>query len=101
MKQLIHTPTENPSRNIHGNQQKIYDINIQRQELNKGMLIENTLKVKLNSQQKTNTSWLVTTIKAILKTPIQKFENYIFSFRRKPEAVVRNSKILAAFKGDF
>ena len=73
MQQLTHTPTENPSTNIHGNQQNIYGINIQRQELNKRMLLENTLNNKLNSQKKTNVSWLVTEIKAILKTPIQKY----------------------------
>ena len=58
---------------MHGNQQNIYGVNIQRQELNKGMHIVNTLKGKMNSQQKTNALWLVITIKAILKTPIQKF----------------------------
>ena len=65
------------------------------------MLIANTLKGDLNSQQTTNASWLVTTIKSILKTPIQKFENPIFSFRGAHEVAVRNSKILAAFKGDL
>ena len=83
MQQLTHTPTENPSTNVHGNQQNIHDINIQRQELYKWMIIANTLKVNLISQKTTNTSWLVTTIKAILKTPIQKFEKPIFSFKRK------------------
>ena len=70
------------------------EINIQQQDLNKGMLIANTRKGKLNSQHKTNASWLVTTIKAILKTPIQKFENPIFSFRRTHEAAFQNNKIL-------
>ena len=65
------------------------------------MLIANTLKGKLNSQQSTNSSWLVTTIKATLKIPIQKSENPIFSFKRTHEAAVRNSKILASFKGDL
>ena len=65
------------------------------------MHIENTLKVNLNSQQTTNTSWLVTTIKVILKTPTQKSENTIFSFRRTHEAAFRNSKILASFKGEL
>ena len=63
--------------------------------------IENTLKGKLNSQQSTNASWLVTTIRTTLNTPIQKSEKPIFSFRRTHEAVVRNIKILAAFKGDL
>ena len=72
MQQLTHTPSKNSSTNVHGNKQNIYDINIQSQELDKGMLIANTLKGKLKSQQTTNVSWIVTTFKAILKTPIQK-----------------------------
>ena len=55
MKQLTHTPTENKGKTTPGNQPNIYDINIQRQELNKRINIANTLKVKLNSQQRTNT----------------------------------------------
>ena len=65
------------------------------------MITANTLKDKLNSQQSTDASWLVTTIKAILKTPIQKFEKPIFSFRRTHETAVRNRKILAEFKVDL
>ena len=65
------------------------------------MLTENTLKVNMNSQQKTNALWLLTTIKAILKTPIQKSKKSIFLFRITYESAVRNSKILAAFKGDL
>ena len=82
MQQLTYTQTENTSTNVHGNQQSIYNINIKHQELEKVMLIENTLKGKLKSQYSTNASWLVTKIKAILKTPIQKFENPILLFRR-------------------
>ena len=62
------------------------------------ILTENTLKGKLNNQQMTNTLWIVTTTKAILKAPIQKYENPIFSFSRTHEEAVRNSKILAAIK---
>ena len=65
------------------------------------MLIANTLKGKLDSQQPTNASWPVTTIKATLKTQIQKFEKPIFLFRRTNEAAVSNSKILADFKDDL
>ena len=39
MQQLKHTPTENPSTKAHENHQSFYDINIQRQELDKGVLI--------------------------------------------------------------
>ena len=74
MQQLTHTPMENKSTKIHENQQDIHDINIQH---NKGMIIENTLKYKLNSQQKTNASWLVTKTTAILKTPNPKSEKPI------------------------
>ena len=70
MNTLTYTPTENPSTNLHGNQQSIYVINTQRKELEKGMLITNTFKGKLSSQQSMNASWLVTTIKATLNTPI-------------------------------
>ena len=64
------------------------------------MLIANTLKGKLNSQQSKNASWLVTTIKATLKIPIQKPEKPIFSFKRTHEEAVMNRKILVTFKGD-
>ena len=50
MQQLTHIPKENISTKIHENKPNIYDINIQRQELNKGTNIENTLKGKLSSQ---------------------------------------------------
>ena len=98
MQQLTHTPTYNTSTNVHRNQQSIYNINIQRQELDKGMIIANTIKVKLKSQQTTNASWIVTMIKSILNTTIHRLEKPIFSFRLKYEAAVWNSKILAAIK---
>ena len=101
MQQITYTPIENPTTNVHVNQQNIYNINIQRQELDKGRLIANTLQCKPNSQHTTYALWLVTTIKGILKTPIQISEKAIFSFSRTHEAVVRNSKILVAFKGDL
>ena len=63
MKTLTYNPTDNPSTNVHGNQQSIYDINIQHIDLDNEMLIANTLKGKLNSQKSTKSSWLVTTIK--------------------------------------
>ena len=63
------------------------------------MPIVNIIKGKLNSQQTTNTSWIVTPIKAILKMPIQISEKPIFLFRRTHEATVRNRKIFAAFRG--
>ena len=54
MQQLTHTPTKNKSTNVHGNQQSIYGINNQRQELDTRMLIENSLKGNFNSQQTTS-----------------------------------------------
>ena len=95
MQHPTHTPTENSSKTIPGNKPDIYEINIQHQELNKGMHIAKTLKGNLESQQKTNTSGIVKGIKAILKTPIQNLEKPIFLFRKTHEAAVRNSKILA------
>ena len=99
MKTLTYNPTYNPSTIIHGKQQSISDINTQRIELDKGILISDILKGKLNSQQSTNASWIVTMIKSTLKISIHKFESTIFSFKRTDEAAVRNIKILAAFKG--
>ena len=40
-------------------------------------------------------------MKAILKTPIQKLDKPIFSFRRTNEAAYMNSKILAAFNDNL
>ena len=98
---LTEKQTGIPRTNVQDHQQSIPDINTQRLELDKVMLIANTLKGKLNSQQYTDASWLVTTIKSRLKIPIQKFGKPIFSFKRTHEAAVRNSKIMVAFKGDL
>ena len=76
----------------------MYDINIQRQKLYKGILIANTLKVNLNVHKTKNALWIVTTIKVIPKTPTQKFENPIFLFRRTYKAAFRSRKKLAAIK---
>ena len=92
MKTLTYKPTDNPSTSVHRNQQSISDIDTQRIEVDKGMLIANTLKGA-------NASWLVTTIKATLKIQVHKFEKPLFSLKRTHEAAVSNSKILAAFKG--
>ena len=73
MQQLTCNPTENTSTKIYGNQQSIYDINNQHQELDKGTLMENTLKCTLNSQQLMNVSLILTRTEATLKTTIQKF----------------------------
>ena len=43
----------------------------------------------------------MTTIKEMPKTPIQKPEKPILSFRRTHEASVRNRKILPAFNGEL
>ena len=92
MKTLTYTPIDNPSTNVHGSQKSIYNINTQSKELNKGMLTAKPLKVKSNSQQPKNASWILTTIKATLKTQIQIFKKPIFLFRRTHEAAVRNRK---------
>ena len=60
------------------------------------MNIADILKGELNRQQKTNTSWLVTTIKEIPKTPIQKLDQPIFLFNITNKAAARNIKILSA-----
>ena len=65
------------------------------------MHIEDILKVKLNKQHNTTTSWLVTTIKEILKTPIQKLDKTIFLFKRTNKTAASNIKILAALNGSL
>ena len=65
------------------------------------MNIADILKGELNRQQKTNTSWLVTTIKEIPKTPIQKLDKPIFLFNITNKAAARNIKILAAFNSNL
>ena len=55
----------------------------------------------MNSQQKTNALWLVTTIKAILNTPIKIFVNPIFLFRKTHEEAFSTITILPAFNGDL
>ena len=37
----------------------------------------------------------------IMKTPIQKLDKLIFSFKRTNKAAAMNSKIFAAFKGNL
>ena len=59
------------------------------------------LKVNLNRQHKTNISWLVITIKEILKTPIKILDKPIFLFKRTNEAAARSSKIFAALNGNL
>ena len=85
----INTTSENPT--------DIYDTDIQSQELEKGIHLANIFKGSINRKQKTKTSWLVITIKQILKIPIQKLDKPIFSFKRTNNAAARNSKLLAAF----
>ena len=64
------------------------------------MYPENILKGNINRQKNTNTSWLVKKIKEMMKTPIQKLDKPIFSFKRANDAAYRNRKILAAFNGN-
>ena len=79
----------------------IYDSYIHHQELEKLIYLANILKGKLNRKQKTKTSWLVITIKQILKIPIQKLDKPIFSFKRTNEAAARNRKSLVTYNGNL
>ena len=90
MKTLTYNPADDASTNIHGNQQIISDINNQHIELDKGMIIANTLKGKLNSLQSTNASWIVTTIKAKLK---YQFRNSKRPFSHSRELIRQQSGI--------
>ena len=65
------------------------------------MYPENILKGNINRQKNTNTSWLVKKIKEMMKTPIQKLDKPIFSFKRTNEAASRNIKIISTFNGNL
>ena len=92
--ETTHTHSDRRSKYKHTwkSTKYVFDINIQHQELDKGMLIENNLKCKPSSKQPTDASWLVTMIKAILKTPIQKSEKPILLFRRTHTIAFNNRK---------
>ena len=62
--------------------------------LKKGLNQQTSSKVS-STKKKKKTSWLVTTIKQILKIPIQKFDIPVFSFKRTNKAAARNRKLLA------
>ena len=65
------------------------------------MYLGNIFKNKLKRKQNKNTSWLITTIKKTPKTPIQKLDKPIFSFKRTNEAASRNIKIISTFNGNL
>ena len=88
--------TTAPSNTTSENPTKIHDTDIQRQELEKGTYLSKILKVNLNKQKNANTSWLVTTIKELLKTPIQKLDKPILLFKRTNDASSMSSKVLEA-----
>ena len=77
MQHLYFSP-EALSNTTSENQTEFYDTYIQRQGLEEGMYLVNILKVEINRQKKTNTSWLVTTTKEIMKSPIQKLNKPTF-----------------------
>ena len=56
-----------------------------------------TLKIKLDHQQKSNTSWLVTTIKQLVRKISKELRTVLLSLKRTQEAAVHNSNIMAAF----
>ena len=59
------------------------------------------LKGKLDRTQKSNATWLVTTIKRLIIKPVKELGLPVFSFKRTQEAAHQNRKILAAFNGNF
>ena len=65
------------------------------------MYLSNIIKGNIDRQQNTNTSWLATTIKEIMKTPIKIMDKRIFSFKRTNKAASSNIKILAKFNGNL
>ena len=91
IKKLTHIPTENPITNIHRNQQNICDIHIQLQELNKGMLIENTLKGK--AEQSTEDEHIVASNKSKSNNEYANSENSKIPYSRSGEHMRQQSGI--------
>ena len=58
MQQLTYTPTENPSTNLHGNQQSIYDMHTQRKEIDKMMLIAKKTDVCYDFKNPPSHPWI-------------------------------------------
>ena len=74
---------------------------IQLQALDKGRQMETVLKGKLDQKQNFQASWLVTTIKKIIRKPVKELGLPVFSFKRTQETVFHDRNILAAFYGNL
>ena len=76
-------------------------MDIQRQYLDKGRQMSEILRSKLDQTQNSNATWIETTIKRPIITPVNKFGPPIFSFKRKQEASCQNRQILTVFSGNL
>ena len=70
----------------------------QRQHLLKGSKSYRLVALSWGLPSSVHSDQINTINTVILKTPVQKFENPIFLFRRTHEAAVRDNKMLAAIK---
>ena len=55
------------------------------------------LRGHLDRQQKSNMSWIVTTIKQLIRTTSKEFQSPVFSSKWTQEAEVQNSNIMVDF----
>ena len=69
----------------------------QNQDLDKGIKMAKIIKCKLDRTQKSNSTWLVMTIKRLIIKPVNKFGPPVFSFKLTQEAARQSSQILTAF----
>ena len=73
----------------------------QRQDLDKGIKMEKTIKGKLYQKQNSNATWIVTTFKRLIIKPVKKLGKQVLPFKGTQEAAQKNSQILAAFNGNL
>ena len=59
--------------------------------------MENIIKSKLDRRQKSNATWLVTTIKRLIIKLVKKLGKLVLSFKLTHEAAQTNSQKLSSF----
>ena len=63
--------------------------------------METIIKGKLDQKQNSHASWLVTTIKIIIRKPVKYLRLAVFSFKLTQETLFQNIDIFAAFDGNL
>ena len=77
------------------------NIQIQQNDLEIGIAMAKNLRGKINKNQKSQKSWLVTTIKNLLRRPIKDPIPPVFSLKQTQSSAQQKSNILTTFNGYF